>query len=276
VDSSDERGILLFEKHPMCHALTGWGSFTMRENALPDIALTSMSDWQQAQTLMVNQYRKYFVNQPNVPFKGNVYPADLVTKTALLEKEVARQKQILEEKERLIKELSEENARYLNPSDDEEEEDAEQTQETLADSERTMAELADKQARIEELEAALDENRKMLSDRTKAQSSRQAAAEDEARLRIDVLQQELHAANAEKDQLIAENRRVRVTWSGARTSADHPVVPPVMAPEITALFAQQTLAMQQQAQAQAQAMQQQDILRVTMWEFPFASDRKSQ
>ena len=92
VDSSDERGILLFEKHPMCHAETGWGSFTMRENALPDIALTSMSDWQQAQTLMVNQYRKYFVNQPNVPFKGNVYPADLVTKTALLEKEVSRQK----------------------------------------------------------------------------------------------------------------------------------------------------------------------------------------
>ncbi len=38
VDSSDKRGFLHFEKHPMCHAITGWGLFTMRENALPDIA----------------------------------------------------------------------------------------------------------------------------------------------------------------------------------------------------------------------------------------------
>ena len=72
----------------------------MRENVLPDIALTSMSDWQQGQTLMVNQYRKYFVNQTNVSFKDIVYPGDLVTKTALLEKEVTRQKQVLEEKDR--------------------------------------------------------------------------------------------------------------------------------------------------------------------------------
>ncbi len=91
VDSSDERGLLHFEKHPMCFAITGWRSFTMRENALSDIALTSMSDWQQAQTLMVNQYWKYFVNQTNVSFKDIVYPGDLVTKSALLEKEVARQ-----------------------------------------------------------------------------------------------------------------------------------------------------------------------------------------
>ena len=135
VDSSDERGILLFEKHPMCHAETGWGSFTMRENALPDIALTSMSDWQQAQTIMVNQYRKYFTNQSNVPFKGNVYPADLVTKTTLLEKEVARQKQALEEKERLIKELTDANAQYNATSDDEEEVDDEQDQQLPPQSE---------------------------------------------------------------------------------------------------------------------------------------------
>jgi hypothetical protein len=72
----------------MCYAVTGWPNFTMRENALPDIALTGLSDWQQAQTLMVNTYRKTFVGQQNVPFKAIFYPADLVTKTALLEKEV--------------------------------------------------------------------------------------------------------------------------------------------------------------------------------------------
>jgi ATPase subunit of ABC transporter with duplicated ATPase domains len=119
---------------------------------------------------MVNQYRKYFANQPNVPFNGNVYPADLVTKTALLEKEVARQKQALEEKERLIKELTDANAQCNATSDDEEEVDDEQDQQTLAESERTMAELADKQARINELEIALEDNRKLLSDRTRAQS----------------------------------------------------------------------------------------------------------
>ena len=91
VNPLDERGILHFEKHPMCYAVTGWPNFIMRENALPDIVLTGLSDWQQVQTLMVNTYRKTLVGQQNVPFKGIVYPADLVTKTTLLEKEVARQ-----------------------------------------------------------------------------------------------------------------------------------------------------------------------------------------
>ena len=114
---------------------------------------------------MVNQYRKCFANQPNVPFKGNVYPADLVTKTALLEKEVARQKQVLEEYERLIKELSDANAQYIATSDDEEDGDDGYDQQTSADSEKTMAELAEKQARIDELEVALDDNRRLLSNR---------------------------------------------------------------------------------------------------------------
>ncbi len=78
--------------------------------ALPDIALTGVSDWQQAQALIVNTYHKIFPTKTNIPFGGNVYPADLVAKTAQLEKEVARQKQALEEKERLIKELTDANA----------------------------------------------------------------------------------------------------------------------------------------------------------------------
>ena len=90
---------------------------------------------------MVNQYRKYFVNQTNVPFKGIVYPADLVTKTALLEKEVTRQKQVLEDKDHLIRELMEENARHIGDSDDETEDDAGQDQQTSAESDRSMAEL---------------------------------------------------------------------------------------------------------------------------------------
>ena len=70
----------------------------MLMNALPNIAMTCLSDWQQAQSLMVNNSQKVFPSQTTVAFGGHVYPAELVTKTAQLEREVARQRQTLEEK----------------------------------------------------------------------------------------------------------------------------------------------------------------------------------
>ncbi len=85
----------------------------MRENVLSDIALTAVSDWQQAQTLMLNTYRKIFNGLLNIPFEGIVYPAELVTATAQLKREVARQRQALEEKERRIRYLLEKNSGYI-------------------------------------------------------------------------------------------------------------------------------------------------------------------
>jgi hypothetical protein len=58
----------------------------MLANSLPEIALTGVSEWQQAQTLMVNTYQKHYPSKTNVPFKGVVYPAELVVKTSPLEK----------------------------------------------------------------------------------------------------------------------------------------------------------------------------------------------
>jgi imidazolonepropionase-like amidohydrolase len=84
----------------------------MMTNALPQIALTAVSDWQQAQILMVNMYQRLYPNsKTTIPFKGVVYPADLVIKTSQLEKEVALQKQVLAESARQIQELLEEKAR---------------------------------------------------------------------------------------------------------------------------------------------------------------------
>jgi hypothetical protein len=81
----DDRG-LLFQKHELCRASPGLSEFTMLANSLPDIALTGVSDWQQAQTLMVNTYQKLDPSKTNIPFKGVVYPAELVVKTSPLEK----------------------------------------------------------------------------------------------------------------------------------------------------------------------------------------------
>ena len=64
-------------------------------NSLPNIALTGLHDWQQAQILLVNNYQKIFPGKGHVPFGGHVYPPDLVEKTARLEKELALQKQAL-------------------------------------------------------------------------------------------------------------------------------------------------------------------------------------
>jgi hypothetical protein len=101
-----------FEKHALNKAITGWKSFTMMENAMPDIALTAVADWQSAQILMVNTYRTIFPHQvANVPFGGSVYPAELVTKTVQLERDIAAAKQALEERDLRIKALEEQNAR---------------------------------------------------------------------------------------------------------------------------------------------------------------------
>ena len=75
----------------------------MMMNALPDIALTGVSDWQQAQTLIVNFHHKIFPTKNIVPFGGTVYPADLVAKTTQSERENARQRQALEDGERRLR-----------------------------------------------------------------------------------------------------------------------------------------------------------------------------
>ena len=66
VNASNERGIIHFEKHPTCLTAPGWRNFTMRENALPDIALTGVSGWQNAKILMVNTYRPERVGSAGV------------------------------------------------------------------------------------------------------------------------------------------------------------------------------------------------------------------
>ena len=75
----------------------------MMMNALPDIALTGVSDWQQAQALIVNFHHKIFPTKTIVPLGGTVYPADLVAKTAPLEREIAGQRQALEDSERRLR-----------------------------------------------------------------------------------------------------------------------------------------------------------------------------
>ena len=93
VTPSDNGEALLFQTHALCRVRPEINEFTMMVNALPQIALTAVSDWQQAQTLMVNTYQKINpTNKSNIPFKGVVYPADLVMKTTQLEKENAYQK----------------------------------------------------------------------------------------------------------------------------------------------------------------------------------------
>ena len=82
VTPSDDEGVLLCQTHALCRARPEKSAFTMMVNALPQIALTGVSDWQQAQALMVNTYQKVNpTNKTNIPFKGVVYPADLVIKT---------------------------------------------------------------------------------------------------------------------------------------------------------------------------------------------------
>ena len=85
----------------------------MMINALPDIALTGLSDWQQAQTLIVNTRHKQFPSRTHVPFGGSVFPADLVLKMANLERENARQRQALEEKELYANTLLRENSEHI-------------------------------------------------------------------------------------------------------------------------------------------------------------------
>ena len=109
---SDNGEALLFQTHALCRARPETNAFTMMVNALPQIALTAVSDWQQAQILMVNTYQKINpTSKSTIPFKGVVYPADLVIKTTQLERVVALQKQALAESAQRIQELLEENAR---------------------------------------------------------------------------------------------------------------------------------------------------------------------
>ena len=125
----------------------------MMMNALPDIALTGVSDWQQAQTLIVNFHHKVFPTKTSIPFGGTVYPADLVAKTAQLERGNVRQRQALEDSKRRLRELVAENSRNMQAataqalSDDE-------VRSIERDAEKLLASLAAKQVVIDRLEAS--------------------------------------------------------------------------------------------------------------------------
>ena len=236
----DERGILHFEKHSSCRAVTGWRNFTMMMNSLPDIALTALQDWKQAQILLVNQYQKIFPGKGHVPFGGHVYPPELVEKTARLEKELALQKQTVAEKQLALAKLEQEYTDLLEISASAAR-DHSLMDETLAEKElrikaleelartnaaippvpdlavqaaqaeamRLSRELSQREATIKKYEAEMLKRQRTLTAANVANSSREEAQNEATRAEIARIQSELDKANAEKQRLIAENQRAR-------------------------------------------------------------------
>jgi hypothetical protein len=76
--------------------------------------------------------------------------------------------------------------------------------------------LLEQQLEIEQLEQAMADSQRISNASC---SSREAAQQEAARQRLADMQSELDAVNAERERLRAENRRVRTTWDGRRTSA---------------------------------------------------------
>ena len=120
----------------------------MMMNSLPNIALTGLLDWQQAQILLVNTYQRVFPGKGHVPFGGHVYPPDLVEKTTRLEKEVAQQRQTIAEKEQTLAAreaaLAEKEQEYIDL--------LEVSIAAAADQRQTAETLAEKELRIQALE----------------------------------------------------------------------------------------------------------------------------
>jgi hypothetical protein len=246
----DERGILLFETHSSCRAVTGWRNFTMMMNSLPNVALTAQHDWKQAQILLVNHFQKIFPGKGHVPFGGHVYPPELVEKTARLEKELAQQKQLLAEKEHALSKLADDYTELVEVSEAAAVDQRIQG-ETLAEKESRIAaledlarasavissspnpvvqaaqaeafrlsrELSKRDATIRTLEADMLKRQRTLTAANAANSSREAARDDATRAEMVRIQGELAAANADKQQLIAENQL-------ARTILPPPTPPP--------------------------------------------------
>jgi hypothetical protein len=195
VTPSDNGEALLFQTHALCRARPEINAFRMMTNALPQIALTAVSDWQQAQILMVNMYQKLYPNSKNtIPFKGVVYPAELVIKTTQLEKEVALQKQALAESAQQIQELLEEKARTAALAT-QQSLDAAALQKAEEETKKSYRALHGKQARIEELEFLMNEQRHQLTAVNEACSSREAIQNDAARHRLEELQGELDSVS---------------------------------------------------------------------------------
>jgi hypothetical protein len=249
-------GALLFQTHALCRARPEVSAFTVMVSDLPNIALTGLLDWQQAQTLMVNTYNKLNpLNRTNIPFKGVVYPADLMVKTTQLEKEVAQQRLALAENAQRIQELTEEKARSAALA-------TQQSSDTVAvreaedEASRAYAAVYTKQQRIEELEFSMEENRRLLAAANDACSSREARLHEETRQRLEDMQRELNAVRAEKDRLQTDNEQRRHLWGGGRAQAGGGGAPLGMTPEVLALFTQQAEALKQTAQAQADAQRQ--------------------
>ena len=307
VHTPDDRGILHFEKHSSCRAISGWTDFSMKLNSVPNIALTGIDDWEQAKILLINNYQKIFPGQGNVPFGGSVYPRELVEKTARLERELAQQKQALAAREQAIaertrqyNELLDENLKYMADAEAQEKlaetiaekdlriqalEELARTnagatshpmpdpavQAAQAEAMRLSQALSQKDATISQLESELRNRQQTLTAANAANSSREAALDDATRREMARMQKELDAVNAEKQRLLAENRRVRTMWSGSRASpaslgssppSPQPTPPsgasaggggaPALPPEILAFLAQQA---ERQDKLMAQVLQ---------------------
>ena len=174
VTPSDDGEALLLQTHALCRSRPEISAFRMMTNALPQIALTAISDWQQAQILIVNTYQKLYPTSKNtIPFKGVVYPPELAIKTTQLGKEVAMQKQALAESAQRIQELLEENARAAALAT-QQSLDAAALQEAEEETGRSYRALHERQARIDELEFAMSEQRRQLNAANEACSSREA------------------------------------------------------------------------------------------------------
>ena len=212
----------------------------MMMNSLPDIALTALQDWKQAQILLVNQYQKIFPGKGHVPFGGHVYPPELVEKTARLEKELALQKQTVAEKQLALAKLEQEYTDLLEISASAAR-DHSLMDETLAEKElrikaleelartnaaippvpdlavqaaqaeamRLSRELSQREATIKMYEAEMLKRQRSLTAANVANSSREEAQNEATRAEMARIQGELDKANADKQRLIADNQRAR-------------------------------------------------------------------
>ena len=248
VELSIDGVALLFRTHALCRVRPDIRAFTVMVNALPDIALTGLSDWQQAQAMMVNTYQKLNPNsKATIPFQGLVYPAELVLKTTRLEEEVARQKKELAESAQRIQKLLEENTRAAALAT-QQALNAAALQEAEDETGQSYAALHEKQKRIEALEFAMHEQQRQLTEASAACSSREAAQNDATKRRLEELQGELESVKAAKARLEVENRRARSTWGGQRISAADLAAgegaPPSFPPEILSMMQRQDRMME--------------------------------
>ena len=175
-----------------------------------------MRDWQSGQTFMVNTYKKHFPRGENIPWGGSVYPADLVTRTADLARDLEAAKREMAEKDARLKAYEEQQQLAAANALDEEEESDEPEQTEVAESlEKAMQDLREREARIAVLE---EQNAQYQSMQGSATSSRDTIRQEETQQRLAETQQQLEAAQREVEKWRGESQRMRTTWGGGRTS----------------------------------------------------------